>query len=406
MNGVVAGGYALVRYNVPGVVIFHERYVTAVRGCWVTWLTPDQEHYGEELHSSNQDLVSWQGLVRAGDVPVGVDATTIHRFRPALSTAQRRTAVAAAGEVALRDFPLGGATLAPTAMVQAEEGFIWVQWLDGDSLDFGEEVSLATVTASSRLDNEMVARGPGGMVLHLHRVPREDRVGLVEGERQRRRAARVGGGSLAAAKAAMVAATKDGEGDGVPPQVHIDSRILPIRRDGAGERYREVSSTVQDFVIEEYADWPVVGPRVAQWTLRDLTKGGASPTTYYSKFRTELLMTVKGNDLEAIKSSELLSEMKFLMEVLESMVMYDQLVVTNLSSGELLLRRVQQIRYAFALKPNKPKLEDDHLLLATSTSSQCGLAPALAEYMSEKKKTEQKLLKERRLLEEENKSKK
>jgi hypothetical protein len=406
MNGVTVGSYALVRYNVPGSPLFHERFVTACRGCWVTWLTPDTEHYGEELSVSNADLVSWQGLVRAGDVPVGVDPSAIHRFRPALTTAQRRTAVAAAGEVALRDFPLGDVPTTVLAPMRAEDGFAWVQWLDADAVDFGEEVSLSALTSPLRLENDMVAKGPGGMVLHLHRVPREDRGSAVESERQRRRASRVGGGSLAAAKAASAAALADAEGLSVAPQVQIDSRILPIRRDGAGERYREVASTVQDFGVEEYADWPVVGPRVAQWALRDLTKGGASPTTYYSKFRTELLMSVKGNDLEAIKTSELLSELKFLMEVLESMVMYDQLVVTNLSSGELLLRRVQQIRYAFALQPNKPRLEDDHLLLATSTSSQCGLAPALAEYMSEKKKTEQKLLKERRLLEEENKSKK
>jgi hypothetical protein len=245
----------------------------------------------------------------------------------------------------------------------------------------------------------MVAKGPGEMALHLHRVPREDRGSVVEAERQRRRASRVGGGSLAAARAASAAALADGDVVGGHRQ-----QDPALRRGGAGERFREVSVTVQDFVAEECSDWPVVGPRVAQWTLRDLTKGGASPT-YYSQFRTELLMSVKGNDLEAIKTSELLSELKFVMKVLESMIMYDQLVVT-LSSGKPLLRRVRQIRYAFALKPNKPRLEDDHLLLATSTSSQCGLAPALAEYMSEKKKTEQKLLKERRLLEEENKSKK
>ena len=46
------GQYVLIRYDVPGPELWHERLITgtdANNAGWCAMLTPDQDHYAEEI---------------------------------------------------------------------------------------------------------------------------------------------------------------------------------------------------------------------------------------------------------------------------------------------------------------------------------------------------------------------
>jgi hypothetical protein len=117
-----------------------------------------------------------------------------------------------------------------------------------------------------------------------------------------------------------------------------------------------------------------------------------------------LLAQVKGGDVQAVMSDELVGELSFLHEVLEYAISYEQIQIQNLACGEMFLRRVQHIRQAFRHSRTKPRLEFESLFMGTSHSQSASVAPELFAYIAEKLKDEQKL-KERRLLAEEEEGK-
>ncbi len=212
--------------------------------------------------------------------------------------------------------------------------------------------------------------------------------------------------SLASMKAAMSSTIgldvdiMDAEGE--VPDADLDSRLLPVMRDAAGERFRQPSEAVFAQKVVEFKDWPISGPRTAEWTFKDIVRGGGTPINSYVRWRTDRLMVAKAGDVQAFLNSELVGEMAFLHQWLEVSLTYDQLALVNTAGGELIARRIQQIRNAFDSQPGaRPKLEHTDLILATSSSAQGGMAPDFSEYVAEHLKRAQKLKKERRLLGEE-----
>ena len=107
--------------------------------------------------------------------------------------------------------------------------------------------------------------------------------------------------------------------------------------------------------------------------------------------------------MQAFLQQDLLSELEFGHELLEAMCVYDQMQVCNLASGELLCRRIQQIRNALASGKVKARLEHDGLFLGTGRGRFSGVAPELSSFVADRLRDEQKYLKEKRLLLEEQK---
>ena len=85
------------------------------------------------------------------------------------------------------------------------------------------------------------------------------------------------------------------------------------------------------------------------------------------------------------------------------MCSYDQLQVVNLSSGELVCRRIQKIRSALISGKSKAKVEHDGLFLGTSKGRFMGIAPVLSSFVADRLRDEQKYMKEKRLLADEQK---
>lgn len=57
----------------------------------------------------------------------------------------------------------------------------------------------------------------------------------------------------------------------------------------------------------------------------------------------------------------LVDQLGFCYELVEIILTYNQLALYNLASGEILMRRIQQIRHALSLSPTKPSLKHDIL---------------------------------------------
>eukprot|EP00974_Lingulodinium_polyedra_P070977 6869773-Lingulodinium_polyedra.AAC.1 len=88
---LAAGSWVVVCYDVPGQPLYHERLVTAVgaaANCAV--LTPDGDHYVEQLALINEDLADIRFIAGSGDTPVGLDPARIYRFQQVPSPAERR----------------------------------------------------------------------------------------------------------------------------------------------------------------------------------------------------------------------------------------------------------------------------------------------------------------------------
>ena len=189
------------------------------------------------------------------------------------------------------------------------------------------------------------------------------------------------------------------------PEEVPDARIYLVRRDASGNRHRLFETTVQEMIEEEFGDWPLEGPRTCLWALRGMAKWGNSPNTAFVRFRSDLLSQVKGNDVSTVLDHELMHELAFLHAAVQVGLRYDQLQLANLALGELILRRIQQLRHAMLTNKLKPKVEHESLFLGNGKES-AGVVPQLMHFIADKLRDEQKLLKERRLLREEEKGKK
>ena len=161
-----------------------------------------------------------------------------------------------------------------------------------------------------------------------------------------------------------------------------------------------------EFTIDPYADWILDGPRTCLEQLKDMVRGGTTPATAFVRYRTDLLSQTKGQDVAAVMGHPLMAELEFIHDLIELFLTYDQISLPNLVGGEYLLRRKQQIRHALSCNKTHPKLEHKALFLGGGRLRETGVSSSLMNHISDKLKDEQKILKERRLLDEEASKKK
>ena len=113
-----------------------------------------------------------------------------------------------------------------------------------------------------------------------------------------------------------------------------DARTLPIQFSG-GARGRPWSTVEEACQQEEYADFPVTGPRTAGWCLRFLKKRH-SPADHHALFRTMTKLPVDAWGMQ---------EHDQLLRMLDAAGTYDQLDLCNLGWAELAFRRLQTIEW-------------------------------------------------------------
>eukprot|EP00959_Pyramimonas_sp_CCMP1952_P012890 272628-Pyramimonas_sp.AAC.1 len=83
---------------------------------------------------------------------------------------------------------------------------------------------------------------------------------------------------------------------------------------------------------DAWPDWPIRGPRTVPWVLKFMEQNGGSPMGRHMRFRTEAKLSPSDVGVD---------EHERACRMLEQMIFYDQLMVTNLASAESLCRAIQ-----------------------------------------------------------------
>ncbi len=120
-----------------------------------------------------------------------------------------------------------------------------------------------------------------------------------------------------------------------------EARLLPIRRSPAGERTRSWTSIADDSRLEEFRDWPIVGPRSVAWCLSFLKQEGRNIEPLHERVRQLA---------KADYSSWGVIEHKEISGYLQHLCGYDQLDPAILACAESMFRRLQTIEFSYLEK--------------------------------------------------------
>ncbi|CAK0841610.1 unnamed protein product [Prorocentrum cordatum] len=305
------GDFCVVRYNVPGGALYHERlvhYLPLGAGLTVSITTPDGDEY-EEVWGL-PDIIEWEPLPnrQPGGVLMGRPGARYYRFRAgAMPTAASLTASAAAAAGRLGQ-PAPGGPLVPALggrLVGPPAGGAAPGALEagGAAAPLGGAPGAPAAAAAAAPGGVAPAAGLGGLVAAL-------------------------GGPAAGAPAGAA-----GAGGHVQ-----DARVLPVVCDAMGNRRREFREAVLACREDQWAGWPVRGPRTALWVLRYIIEHGGTPTGMHSRWRSEARLQEHEPGVQEHERS---------CQALEELICYDQCNGANLAAVELLVRniQVQQGRY-------------------------------------------------------------
>lgn len=360
-GGLNQGDRLLVFYDQD--VVWHCRLLLALvhQNLWII-LTPDGDIYAEEVSDGNTDWSAWRVWPLGGGLPFGVDPNLIHDFNPMPAGAvlqqlfaegahhahqeQVRLGVGAAAAAA------GAPAAAPAALVPAAAG-------GGAGGPAGALPNLAGGGGGGAAAPAPVAGG--------------------------------GGGHAALAAALNIPMHIDPSGGNADD----DARTLPIVRDPDGLRFREFRSAVQESKQTEFSDWPVAGPRTVKYVLSQMLDHGGSAMGHHQAWR--VACKLQPSDAPAM-------EHEAWSKVLQTLMTYDQVDVTNLAGAEMIVRALQRIeeKHKFKLTAMDESGEGA-LFMGSSSGSRVGsiISPKLTEWIGSEMQKEALVSKERRKAREE-----
>ncbi|CAK0911882.1 unnamed protein product, partial [Prorocentrum cordatum] len=381
------GDFILVEY-VGYANVWHERLVVLAPdgSSLACTLTPDDDSYEEDLFAA-AEVRRWLPCEggRMGAYPPAAAGMHVHGFRgvPAPArVAQVLAAGAARMGVALgaEDTVVpnlvgaaGGARPRPGAAGIAPAGGAAAAALaaGGAGPPAGLLVAAPPAAPAAGLGGPAVAAGVAGLAAALADGPAAPGAG----------APALAGPPpplVAAPAAAGPAAAEGGRGAAAAAAAPLDARIQPVTYDPQGQRHADYRSAVMGMTEGAFPDWPVRGPRTALWVLKFMEAHGGTPTGRHSRWlsETRLQGTEPGVD-----------EHERACRTLERMVIYDQLNVANLASGEMLARSVQlqEERYRDRVAPAADSGSlDAHVLLGTDQlrGNAC-VAPMLQDHIKD-----------------------
>jgi hypothetical protein len=184
-------------------------------------------------------------------------------------------------------------------------------------------------------------------------------------------------------------------GGGVADSPGEDARTLGISRDGDGARFKEFHSAVQECKAVDFQDWPINGPRTVKHVITQMLNHGGSALGHHQSWRVACkLQPTDGPSMEHESWSR----------VLDAMMSYDQLDVTNLASAELVVRAIQRIEEKHKHKISSSEdAGEGSLFMGAAGGSRSGLviSPKLTEWIGTEMQKEAMVAKERRKAREE-----
>ncbi|CAK0908097.1 unnamed protein product, partial [Prorocentrum cordatum] len=381
------GDFVLVEY-VGYANVWHERLVVlAPDGSGLACaLTPDDDSYEEDLFAA-AEVRRWLRCEggRMGACPPAAAGMHVHGFRgvpaPArvaqvLAAGAARMGVALGGGDAVMPNLVGaagGARPRPGAAGIAPAGGAAAAALaaGGVGPPAGMLVAAPPAAPAAGIGGPAVAAGVAGLAAALAGGPAAPVAG----------APALAGPPpplVAAPAAAGPAAAAGGLGAAAAAAAPADARIQPVTHDLQGQRHADYRSAVMNMTEGAFPDWPVRGPRTALWVLKFMEAHGGTSLVRHSRWLSETRL--QGHEPGV-------DEHERACRTLERMVIYDQLNVANLASGEMLARSVQlqEERYRDRVAPaaDSGSLDARVLLGTDQLRGNACVAPMLQDHIKD-----------------------
>jgi hypothetical protein len=172
-----------------------------------------------------------------------------------------------------------------------------------------------------------------------------------------------------------------------------DIRTLPAFYDTQGERWRTFGEAVTLLEEDSFNDWPLGWKRSTLWRLKNLKRNQLTPLQQHSRW-TERARIPKGDRVRI--------EHEVLSKICELIASYDQINAANSAGVEVAVERLQMIESAYQKGPNAPEWDrTDEWLGNTLKEDGTLIAPFRIKKISEARKAENEITKERRKAREE-----
>ena len=309
--------YVLVRYNVGGPELWHERLALEhVAGEEYVIVTPDRDLYVEELSAANEDLIGVRARPARGVLPPGIAAAAVYPLPP--WTAAELTAIRGearqllAAERNQRGGGGGAPVAGPAEAEAAGKGKVvepymtgQLKWLSCEKCGnfvYGQEI--AGVTEALAKDAKAIYEAGEGVKLFVQCVDGGDRESFL-GRNTRG-----------------------------------DSRILPVQWNALGQperTLREVASLSQEAEVK----WSLPGPRTSLWCINYLAIEGLGFEGHHERLRQMCRLEPTSWGIQ--------EHFQVSMAVRQALLV-DQLDGCNLLSIEVQFRRLQTIEFSYAEK--------------------------------------------------------
>ncbi|CAK0910119.1 unnamed protein product [Prorocentrum cordatum] len=337
------GDVLLLKYNVPGPALWHERIVLAVHptdaGHYYL-LTPDDDAYIEDCSPASADVERIRGAAGLGDTPHGLGGDQIYRFRgpPAVEELRQQLIDAALA------LGLPGVQVAGAAAPAPRADLVWVAAEDAEDLPKGTEIDITADTVA--FGDRAIMPWKGGFV-SLRQLTRPE----------------------------------------IYRFTYDDLRVLPVQFDSSGARRVAFGEGVQ----RQDDTLPAGGldlqcPRTAAWFCRYIAENGPTPQAAHEAW----LRKAKLHD-----GDRAIHEHFVLSQVLSAAVCHDQLNVPALKSMEMVVRRLQLIKSAYAQSASAPDFSGaDHFMGWRPASASASVASELAAHVATKFRDEAAILKD------------
>jgi len=168
-----------------------------------------------------------------------------------------------------------------------------------------------------------------------------------------------------------------------------DARTLPVLKNSAGERFRDVKSVAEVMAQTDLADWPLEGPRTARWWWTEVSRTGMGPASRHQAWKHE-------NKLN--EDDHLCTTHEMLSEVVELMGCLDQLDLSNLASAESAIRHLQYVEHEVKKKVESKRAPDnsEYFLGRIRRTGGCIIDPNLLKWVAERASRDSQILKEQR----------
>jgi hypothetical protein len=174
-----------------------------------------------------------------------------------------------------------------------------------------------------------------------------------------------------------------------------DVRVLTVKYDRQGQRWREFREGVGSLEVCTFEDWPVSGPQTVIWVCKWILNRAGSPLAWHAQWKA--VGKLQDSDPQVIIHESAC-------RVLETAVCYDQLNVTSLAAFEVVARQLQISEDKLSHRFDDTPLEgySDYSLMSGSThKSQLCICPQLKAWTAGELSKESAVLKERRKAREE-----